>query len=74
MKKLLEITLEEKTGQANSKKILAEMGKWSLSVMTSIAQIIKASVYACTGRYPVEASAMFLNEFLISLSKLEGLV
>ena len=30
--------------------------------MTSIAQLIKASEYACTGRYPVQVSAMFLNE------------
>ena len=31
--------------------------------MTSIAQLIKASDYACTGMYPVQARAMFLNEF-----------
>ena len=36
--------------------------------MTSIAQLIKTSDYACTGRYPVQASAMFLNELSISLS------
>ena len=40
----------------------------SLLVMTSLAQLIKASEYACTGRYPVQASAMFLNELIISLS------
>ena len=34
--------------------------------MTSIAQLIKASEYICTGRYPVQASAVFLNELLIS--------
>ena len=37
-------------------------------VMTSIAQLIKASEYVCTGRYPVQASAVFLNELIISLS------
>ena len=36
--------------------------------MTSIAQLIKASEYACTGRYPVQALAVFLNELIISLS------
>ena len=35
--------------------------------MTSIAQLIKASDYACTGRYPVQALAMFLSELSISL-------
>ena len=41
----------------------------SLSLsLTSIAQLIKASDYACTGRYPVQTSAIFLNEFSISLS------
>ena len=37
-------------------------------VMTSIAQLIKTSEYVCTGRYPVQASAVFLNELIISLS------
>ena len=38
-------------------------------VMTSIVQLIKASEYACnTGRYPVQASDMFLNDLSISLS------
>ena len=36
--------------------------------MTSIAQLIKASEYACTDRYTVQASAMFLNELIISLN------
>ena len=36
--------------------------------MTSIAQLIKASEYACTGRSPLQASTMFLNELIISLS------
>ena len=35
--------------------------------MTSIAQLIKASEYVCTGRNPVQASAVFLNEIIISL-------
>ena len=37
-------------------------------VMTSIAQLIKTSEYACTGRDPVQASAVFLNELIISPS------
>ena len=37
-------------------------------VMTSIAQLIKTSEYVCTGRVPVQASAVFLNELIISLS------
>ena len=36
--------------------------------MTSIAQLIKASDYACTGRYPIQARVVFLNELSISLS------
>ena len=38
--------------------------------MTFIAQLIKASEYACTGRYwyPVQAPAVFMNELSISLS------
>ena len=40
----------------------------NILVMTSIAQLIKASEYSCTGRYPVQALAMFLNELSISLS------
>ena len=36
--------------------------------LTSIAQLIKASEYARTGRYPVQASAVFLHELVISLS------
>ena len=40
----------------------------NLLVMTSIAQLIKTSEYVCTGRYPVQASAVFLNELIISLS------
>ena len=43
-----------------------------LSFMTSIAQLVKASDFACTDRDPVQASAMFLNkknyQFLISVS------
>ena len=35
--------------------------------MTSIAQLIKTSEYVCTGRYPVQASAVFLNELMTSL-------
>ena len=35
----------------------------NLIVMTSVAQLIKASDYAGTGRYPVQASAMFLNNY-----------
>ena len=35
-------------------------------VMTSIAQLIKSIEYVCTGRYPVQASALFLNELIIS--------
>ena len=31
-------------------------------------QLIMASDYACMGRYPVQASAMFLNELSISPS------
>ena len=36
--------------------------------MTSIAQFIKTSEYVCTGRDPVQALAVFLNELKISLS------
>ena len=36
--------------------------------MTSIALLIKVREYVCTGRYPVQASAVFLNELIISLS------
>ena len=36
--------------------------------MTSIAHFIKTSEYVCTGRYSVQASAMFLNELIISLN------
>ena len=32
-------------------------------VMTSLAQLIKESDYACKSRYPVQASALSLNEF-----------
>ena len=35
-------------------------------VMTSIAQLIKTSAYVCTGRNPVRASVVFLNELIIS--------
>ena len=35
-------------------------------VMTSIAELIKTSEYVCTGRDPVQASAVFLNELIIS--------
>ena len=38
-----------------------------MSSMTSIAQLIKTSEYVCTGRYPIQASAVFLNELIISL-------
>ena len=34
--------------------------------MTSIAQLIKASEYVNTGRYPVQASVVFLNKLIIS--------
>ena len=33
--------------------------------MTSIAQFIKTSEYVCTGRDPVQALAVFLNELII---------
>ena len=36
--------------------------------LKSIAQLIKASYYACTGRYPVQARVVFLNELSISIS------
>ena len=40
------------------------------TVMTSIAQLIKTSEYVCTGRWhPVQASAVFLNELIISFSQ-----
>ena len=42
----------------------------SPSLTPSIAQLIKASDVACTGRYPVQALAMFLNELSISFSLL----
>ena len=42
----------------------------NLFVMTPIAQLIKTSEYVCTGRDPVQASAVFLNELIISLSVL----
>ena len=42
-------------------------------VMTSIAQLIKASEYASTGWYPVQALTMFLNELIISLSHSQSL-
>ena len=35
-------------------------------VMISIAQLIMTSDYVCTGRFPVQASAVFLNELIIS--------
>ena len=38
-----------------------------LIVMTSIAQLLKTSEYVCTGKYPAQASAVFLNELVISL-------
>ena len=38
--------------------------------MTSMAQLIKASEYVCTGRYPVQAVAVILNELIISQKKL----
>ena len=39
------------------------------SISLSIVQLVhNASDYACTGRYQVQASAMFLNELSISLS------
>ena len=37
----------------------------NLLVVTSLTQLIKASDYACTGRYPVQARVMFLNKFSI---------
>ena len=40
----------------------------SLLVMTYIAQLIKASDYACTDRYPVQVSVMCLNELSIFVS------
>ena len=33
----------------------------------SLAQLIKTSEYVCTGRDPVQASAVFLNELIISV-------
>ena len=36
-------------------------------VMTSIAQLIKTSEFVFIGRDPVQASAVFLNELIISL-------
>ena len=38
-----------------------------LSLSLSIAQLIKASDYAYTGRYPVQARVVFLDELSISL-------
>ena len=35
--------------------------------LKTVHMLIKTSEYVCTGRYPVQASAVFLNELIISL-------
>ena len=60
-------TLTEEEGQPPGIYRLISL---SLSVMTSIAQLIKTSAYVCTGRNPVQASVVFLNELIISIAVL----
>ena len=50
---------------------LGHVSEWNFNLfffLSSIAQLIKTNDYACTGRYSVQSSTMFLNEPSISLS------
>ena len=52
--------MDKKKGKGRGKK--SKPAKPAPGRMFVFSPSIKASEYACTGRYPAQASAMFLNE------------